>query len=136
MKQRGRKSSQSLSTLADISAVRRPDPPATLTDEQADEWRGVVDRLPAEWFGRETHPLLEQYCRHVVRARRLAQLLDACELATEFDIKEYRELLSDEIKQSTIMQGLATRMRISQASSYDASRSRPVNAAKPWDMAA
>jgi hypothetical protein len=52
-----------------------------LTDEQATEWWAVVNRLPADWFPRETHALLIQYCRHVVSARRVAQLLTQAESA-------------------------------------------------------
>jgi hypothetical protein len=42
----------------------RPEPPEDLTEEQAAEWSAVVDRLPADWFPRETHGLLARYCRH------------------------------------------------------------------------
>jgi phage terminase small subunit len=50
----------------------RPDAPAELTAEQADEWRAIVKRMPGNWFTRETHPLLVQYCRTITRLRQLA----------------------------------------------------------------
>src|SRR3546814_433066 len=107
---RGRKSAAALSVIGPggVETIRRPEPPSDLTDEQADEWRAVVNRLPAEWFPRETWGLLSQYCRHVIRARRLAQLLDAAEQATEFDVKEYRDLLRSEEEQSRALASLAT----------------------------
>jgi hypothetical protein len=37
-----------------IETVKRPDPPGELTDEQATEWRAIVNRLGASWFPRET----------------------------------------------------------------------------------
>jgi hypothetical protein len=40
-----------------------------LTDEQAAEWGAVVDRLPVDWFLRETHGLVAQYCGHVRTTR-------------------------------------------------------------------
>jgi hypothetical protein len=40
-----------------IETVRRPEPPDELTDEQATEWRAIVNRLGADWFPRETHPM-------------------------------------------------------------------------------
>ena len=46
-----------------------------LSDEEGEEWCEIVDRLPADWFARETHALLVQYCRHVVAARRVSQLI-------------------------------------------------------------
>ena len=35
------------------------------------EWCAVVNRMPADWFPRETHGMLVQYCRLIVGARRL-----------------------------------------------------------------
>lgn len=51
-----------------MSAITRPDPPDEyrLSDEQTAEWWSVVNRMPADWFPRETHALLAQFCRHVV----------------------------------------------------------------------
>ena len=50
-----------------LETIRRPAPPRSLSDEEAEEWRAVVNRLPATWFPRETHSMLTQYCRQVVR---------------------------------------------------------------------
>ena len=137
MRQHGRKSSEAalaIGRLSDIETMKRPDPPSELTDEQAEEWRAVVDRLPADWFGRETFALLTQHCRHVCRARRLAQMLDEKEREDGFDLDEYAKLLREEVAQSNIIQSLSTRMRISQYSSYDAKRLKPTKPAKmPWD---
>ena len=82
---RGRKSSAELSilTMPTLETIMRPDAPYDLTDEQADEWRAVVNRMPADWFPRETHGMLTQYCRHVVAARRVAQLVAQAENAAE-----------------------------------------------------
>jgi len=51
---RGRKSAASgeLVAVSAVQVMARPDAPYDLTDEQADEWRSVVDRLPADWFPR------------------------------------------------------------------------------------
>ena len=52
---RGPKSSAALEipSVADLRGDARPEPPEDLTEEQAAEWRAVVDRLPADWFPRE-----------------------------------------------------------------------------------
>jgi hypothetical protein len=70
MRQRGRKSAASLSVPRGnvVEMVPRPPPPSDLTDEQAEEWKAIVGRLPAEWFPRETWPVLVQFCRHTVPA--------------------------------------------------------------------
>lgn len=135
---RGRKAAAALTLLdpGKLEAFQRPAPTAGLTEEQADVWRSVVNRLPADWFPAETWPLLEQYCRHVVRARRLATLLDQAERSEQFDAKEYRDLAAAEVVQSNAISSLATRMRISQAATYDKSKKKAVVPAKPWETAA
>ena len=138
MAKRGRPSAASLTvaSVSTIETVQRPDAPYDLTDEQSDEWWAVVNRMPADWFPRETHGMLAQYCRHVVRARRLAQLLNAVEQAKDFDVKEYRDLLRSEEEQSRAISSLATRMRISQQATVRAEQARkPTQMKKPWDPA-
>lgn len=136
MATRGRKSIASLTVAAPLETVPRPDAPYDLTDEQSDEWWAVVNRMPAEWFPRETHAMLAQYCRHVVRARRIAQLLNAAESAKEFDVKEYRDLLRSEEEQSRAIASLATRMRLSQQATYDKSKGKGKagGVKKPWEV--
>jgi hypothetical protein len=58
---RGPKSAGDLATptVADLRGDARPEPPADLTEEQAAEWRAVVERLPADWFPREVEPRLD-----------------------------------------------------------------------------
>src|SRR3546814_80496 len=89
---RGRKSAAELALPAVTAEIQRPDAPYDLTDEQTEEWWAVVNRMPADWFPRETHALLGNYCRHVVMARRVAQLIQAAEKAEELDISEYDRL--------------------------------------------
>jgi hypothetical protein len=43
-------------SVAELRGDARPEPPADLTEDQADEWRAVVDRLPADWFPRTADP--------------------------------------------------------------------------------
>ena len=135
MKQRGRDSAAAneIAAIGKLETVQRPDAPYDLTDEQVDEWRAVVARLPADWFTRETHALLARYCRHVVRARRIAQLIDQAEKSDPFDVKEYRDLLRSEEEQSRAIASLATRMRLTQQTTYDKSKKKPATGRKPWD---
>lgn len=136
MAKRGRVPAASLAvaSIATIETIERPDAPYDLTDEQADEWWAVVNRMPADWFPRETHGMLAQYCRHVVRARRLAQLLNKLETSEDVDVKEYRDLLRSEEEQSRAISSLATRMRISQQATVRAEQARkPTMMKKPWE---
>lgn len=131
---RGRKSAASLTVItpAGVESGRRPKPPAELNDEQAIEWMAVVNRLPADWFPRETHPMLALYCRHVVSARRVAQLIKAAESEKDLDLETYDRLLKMQERESRAISSLATRMRISQQSTYDKSRKKPLSAKPPW----
>jgi len=102
-----------------------------LTGDQAEEWRAVVGRMPPDWFPRETHPLLAQYCRHVVIARRLAEKVNgfdrAC-LGNLDGLRQYDALLRMSERQTKALATLATKMRLTQQARY-----RPETAARAAD---
>jgi hypothetical protein len=132
---RGPRSAASLSIVSSnsVAVIDRPNPPADLNDEQAAEWVAIVSRLPADWFGRETEGLLAQYCRHIVASRRVAQLIAQVETDDEFNLKDYDRLLKMQEREGRAISSLATKMRISQQSTYDKSKKKPVATLKPWD---
>jgi hypothetical protein len=141
MRQRGRVSSDALvvaeTTAPTIQPVERPDAPYDLNDEQAEEWWAVVNRMPPTWFPRETHGMLAQYCRHVVRGRKVSQMADEMEKlrgTDAFDFEVYCKLLAEEEKQTRTIASLATRMRITQQSTYDPKTKKGVAGTRPWDV--
>jgi hypothetical protein len=133
---RGRKSAADLAVIGPggIETIRRPEPPSELTEEQAVEWRATVNRLPADWFPRETHPLLVQYCRLITRARWIAEMITQAEGDADFDASAYRDLLKSEEAVTRAIASLSTRMRLNQLSTmrHDAVR-KPGMLRKPWD---
>jgi chaperone required for assembly of F1-ATPase len=136
MAARGRKSAASTEIViaSSVEVVHRPLPPNELTPEQTEEWRAVVDRMPADWFPRETHGLLVQYCRHVVAARRIAQLINKTERAKAFDVDVYDKLLKMQEREGRAISSLATRMRITQQATVRAESARkPEQLAAPWE---
>ena len=134
MGNRGRVSGAALSIVPSVVSLPRPKPPTELSPEQAEEWRAVVDRMPAEWFPRETYGLLAQFCRHVVSGRRVAQLIDAMDQGGEdFDLMRYDQLLKMQEREGRALSSLATRMRISQHSQYDKKKAKGSTVKKPWD---
>lgn len=135
MKTRGRTSAAALAvtTVGKIETVARPDAPYDLTDEQSDEWWAIVNRMPADWFPRETHGMLSQYCRHVVSARRVAQLIEQAMQAEAFDVDAYNQLLIMQEREGRALSSLATRMRLSQQTTYDKSKKKPASGKKPWE---
>lgn len=134
---RGRTSAAALIATPVVSVMDRPDAPYDLTDEQAQEWWAVVNRMPGDWFPRETHGLLAQYCRHVVGARRVAQLLAALESpkvkGEAMDLGAYDKLLKMQEREGRAISSLATRMRLTQQTTYDRSKKKPVHAKRPWE---
>lgn len=137
MSKPGRKSAAALSVVSNspIEAIERPAPPAELTIEQKREWVDVVNRLPADWFPRETWGLLAQYCRHVIAARHVAQLLERVEGQDEVDLEQYDRLLKMQEREGRALSSLATRMRLSQQASYDKTRGKGKQSIskKPWE---
>ena len=124
----------SVLTPGAVVATKRPEPPSELTDEQADEWEAVVNRLPADWFPRETWGLLTQYCRHVVSARRVAQLAEQMVGSEDFNVAEYDKLLQMQEREGRAMSSLATRMRLTQQATFDKERRKPNEPKKkPWE---
>jgi len=138
MNKRGRRSAASLEIAAinagGMASAPRAKPPADLTKEQAAEWLLIINRLPADWFQVETLPLLAAYCRHIVQARRVASLIQAAETSDEFDIHEYDKLLKMQERESRALATLSVKMRLSQSTTYDKSKKKPVQTRKPWEL--
>ncbi|TIO90492.1 MAG: hypothetical protein E5X98_03605 [Mesorhizobium sp.] len=89
--------------------------------------------MPADWFPRETHGMLAQYCRHVVSARRVAQLIAAEEGKKEIEIPVLDQLYKMQEREGRALSSLATRMRITQQTTYDKSKKKPSAVKKPWE---
>ena len=132
---RGRVSAASLevASVEKVETVARPDAPYDLTDEQTEEWWAVVNRLPADWFPRETHGVLSQYCRHVVAARRVAQLVADCESGSEINLDTYDKLLKMQEREGRALSSLATRLRITQQATVSAKVKKPGATRRPWE---
>jgi chaperone required for assembly of F1-ATPase len=115
--------------------MQRPDAPYDLTDEQAEEWRAVVNTMPADHFMRGNYALLSQYCRHTITARRVSQLIDQVLGLKEFDRKEFGALLQLQATESAAITRLLRSMRLSQQSVMRAeTTNHPGQKTKmPWD---
>ena len=133
---RGKKSAASLSVVqpGGITSVERPEPQEGLTNEQSTVWCNVVDRLPADWFPSETHDMLAQYCRHVISSRRVADLIEMLTAQEEFAAEDYDRLLKMQEREGRAISALATRMRLSQQSTYSKDRNKGTLTRKPHQM--
>ncbi len=124
MKQRGRKSAAELAVAPVINVIPRPTAPDELSDEMAIEWDACVGRMPGAWLTREQHPLLVQYCRHILSARRIHQLILQMETDSdgEFDEDRWLRLQRAQAAQSAALMSLATKMRLTHQARRSADR--------------
>ena len=128
-RQRGRKTA---GALAAAVSTQRPAPAAHLTDEQAEIWQRVVDSLPPEWFRPETLDLLGEYCVQVTTSRKVAKMIDA--LPVDAPAERLQQLIYLTEKTARLTISLATKMRISQQSTYDREKVKQTakKASDPW----
>lgn len=145
MAQRGRKSSASkevAALVAPISSESRLMPPAHLNDAVREEWLRVVNDQPAGAFTPTHAPLLEMYCKHVVKARMIDNEIEAFESAwlTDDDgLRRLDKLTAIAERESRAASSLATRLRITrQAVEHPTTVGRSLKnqakARKPWEL--
>lgn len=129
------------SLASPIQTMERQRPPHDLSDEEVVVWAAVVESEPADWFSPSTAPLLTEYCRHVVAARRVAELIERATSHIDPDtkeptlsIKDYDRLLKMQRGESAAIASLATKMRISQQSTTNhRGNKKPTAIRKPWE---
>jgi hypothetical protein len=135
-KKRGRPSAAALVLARPTDAIQIVDrikPPHDLNDEEVEVWHAVVSIRPADWFDAGTAPLLSQYCRHVVQAKRLGEMLERATSDPEFTIKDYDRLLKMQRQQSAAISSLATKMRITQQATTNHRGNKTSQNRKPWE---
>lgn len=120
---------------APAAAGQRLAPPDHLTKTEAGIWSQVVDRMPVDWFPAETHEMLAQYCRHAVNARRFANALNRYrdQDPEEQDRDDIEWLLKQHDREGRAMTNLATKMRLTQQSTYSEKHTKPPAGPKPWE---
>lgn len=145
MAQRGRKSQAELMTSAQVTPVSsdsRLRAPLHITDAERMVWAEVVNDQPASAFSPTHSPLLEQYCRHVVQARLLADEImnfDRAWLADDDGLKRYDRLLAMQEREGRAASSLATRLRITRQATADPktvgrANGRQAKSKKPWEL--
>ena len=120
MRQRGRKGVTQIEASGAPTVISRRDAPLDLTPDASDEWRAIVDVMPADWFSRETWPLLAQYCRHAVTSRRIGQLIEAEMAAVEIDLQKLNTLTTMQAQETSSLKAMAAAMRLAQQSTWNA----------------
>lgn len=135
---RGRKSLAALtvsSKASQIEVVERQKPPHDLTDEETEIWASITASQAADWFDAASVPLLTQYCRHVVRARHIGEMIEsATGKMEELALEDYDRLLKMQQRESMAMASLSTKMRINPQSLTNHRGNKKPNASrKLWE---
>lgn len=139
---RGRTSVAEQTTQGTVVRFERPGAPAALTEDQAELWFGIVNRMPADWFSAENLPLLEAYVVCVSQHDRIASQLKEFKnewLVDEDGLRRFARLTEIQGRQAKLMRELATSMRLTQQSSYNALRASTAKnggkeGRKPWEF--
>jgi hypothetical protein len=140
---RGRKSAaEHLSVVSFAKA--RPGPPLSLTEAQADAWRAITNRLPADWFPRETHPILTALCKHISTFELLSKAIDRYEpewLDVDGGIERLMKLTQMRERESRGVLAASRALRLSKQAQIKPERAgrivadAPDDARRPWDEA-
>lgn len=76
--ERSERPTKQLANVIAFDAKRgRPDPPADLTEDEAQEWREIVRSLPPHRIKPEHFAIFSAYCRHICRSSFFSRLFDA-----------------------------------------------------------
>lgn len=137
-RKRGRKSAAEL-MASPIEAYGRQPLPPELSGEEAEVFLAIVNSHPAEWFEPASVPLLVQYARHIVQARRVAELLEKAVGKPKTRWDYYAALLKQQRAESAALASLATKLRLTPSSRRnDRGNLRPIAAPSqppPWEYA-
>jgi hypothetical protein len=134
-RKRGRPSAGDLTAPAlDLGATRRQPLPPELHGDEAEAFLLIVNSEEAGWFSPASVPLLTQYCRHIVQARRLAELMEKAVGDPETTFEYYERLLKEQRGESAALVTLATKLRLSPQSLRNdrGNRIRPPGPV-PWE---
>jgi hypothetical protein len=132
-----RKSAEALSMVTNIPG-QRPEPPASLSERQKEEWRAVVSRMPSDWFTRETHSLLMAFVAHVERLEEVNAVLRRVKL-DESTVLLYKDLTLIADREGRALGSLGARMRLTHQARHThktgaTAISKAGTGGKPWSV--
>lgn len=144
MGQRGRKTS----AAAEVSVVagsfgKRPEPPADLSEAEAEIWRETVASEAADFFATAAlRGMLADYCRHRASANKVSDVINVFQadwLKNAEGAKRYHGLLKMRDLETRAAADKATKLRLTNQSRYtpQSAATASKNAAKglrPWEV--
>jgi len=118
-----------------VDVIERPKPPPELTPEERDEWQAICAAVPATYFAPSMHMVLVSYCRAVVMARHLWQMIQQCERQPKKvrDLDELRGLMREHRAYEGMVSDCLRTMRLTHLANYAHDRTPlPEATPKPW----
>lgn len=134
---RGRKSLAGLAVVP-VSGRRMP-PPEHLTPPQAEEWRQIVDSLPADYFRPGDAPLLAAFCVASAFYKKAAQMMEEEGLVLEDDRgrRQAHPAASILTTQASSMAQMSVKLRLAPSSRYSekqaSTKAGQAGRKRPWD---
>lgn len=141
---RGKSSVADRAVVALVGPAARMAAPNELTPAQADIWRQIVATKPAQWFTPDASSLLVAYCRAITDAEVIdaaIQAFNTDSIAQADGLARFGKLMHLREKNATSQKSLATAMRLTQQSRYQAKSAataadHTVAGTKPWQRSA
>lgn len=139
----GRKTLSEITDSKPVIFTELP-PPDRLTDEEQALWRSITARKPADWFGAEHIPLLEQFCVISCQLRRLDEAIRVLPVGDD----GYHMLYRTSTALCKQQAALATKMRLTHQAQWQPERAATASkraieahakrrgAEKPWEFTA
>ena len=144
MNQRGRRSNAAKAVVIKGGFGRRPEPPADLTERQAEIWREIVSSEAPDFFNTGAlRGLLADYCRRRDAAEGVSAIINVFKpewLKNSEGAKRYKDLLMMRDIETRGATSLATKLRLTNQSRYypniaaTAARRAAKEARKPWEV--
>lgn len=141
METRGResKAEREIVQLVPNTAPPRPEPPASLSVEQAVEWNRVVNNMSPNWYREEYRGVLTAYCKQVVLAAYCHSTAEAypTELReSDVGMKQYLDWTKAAERADRAVDKFGTTLRITPQSRYDKDKaardSNKNQSPRPW----
>ena len=114
----------SLELVSPTGQLPRPEPPVKLCEEEKVYWRQLVGCMPHDWFRPETLGFLTQYVRELVAADETALQINDMRRQGLQKTEDFHKLLAQQMAHTKVIMNLATKMRLTQQSTYDQQTSK------------
>lgn len=116
-----------------VQFARRPDAPTHLTEEQSTVWDEILSHLPPEWINGASLPVLEVYVCHVVKHRKLGQLIEDAEGRDAVNLMTLNGLYLMQERESRAITSAATKLRLTPQSTWSPKKEKQKQGKRPWE---